>query len=485
MAIGLAAGIKSTDLIAVPFVVELAVIRYRSSVAPAAPPKRSLRRLYPWLSVGIPVLAFGSFWYLRDWVTYGDPVYPVSLLWFHGMGSITKVVLGGQKPVALGHGGWLVTTLKSWSYDLHLHPSYTYDIRLGGFGLWWPLLGLPAILGLVIVLIHRRDSLHLFGLVFPIVVLVGLDQATWWARYSLPIAGLGAVAVVVVAEELRASSAHVKLALLGRALPVACVTLAVISMWWATDPTQVLELGTAGWVKATPAQAVDLMETRSRNIWPWAAYQIYYKVVPPGSTTAVVADDLQPFTFPLVGENLSRQLVVVGSPTKAAQLASMMDKAHAQYVALDETSAGYALRKAVLADPEQFQALTSGDPVEGADIFHLGHWAPCQPPALNLSGPAVSGDDLVFTAEVGGGCGTVSGQDIELWQAPQGQAKWLPTSKVLTAAATNQDGTVLLEIPRSELEPGGTLWVHTQPNWDGGIYRLSASSGGIVLPTED
>ena len=41
----------------------------------------------------------GGFWYIRNYVTYRNPVYPVSMLGFGGRGSFDQIVRSIQAPI--------------------------------------------------------------------------------------------------------------------------------------------------------------------------------------------------------------------------------------------------------------------------------------------------------------------------------------------------------------------------------------------------
>ena len=159
LAVGLAAGTKLNFLLpAAVFVVGLAI------VAPRGAHWRAL-----WVS-GLAALAGGGYWYLRNLAQTGNP-----LPWVDSLGPISlpapDQALGGREAHSvLGY----LTDGTVWS-----------DWFLPGLhdGLWflWPLLGLAALAGLVLVLVPSREEDRRWGdPVLALAGLVGLATAAAW-----------------------------------------------------------------------------------------------------------------------------------------------------------------------------------------------------------------------------------------------------------------------------------------------------------------
>lgn len=168
------------------------------------------RRQLSWRACGIrltafllPIVALGSFWYVRTWVEYGTPTYPYSV-------SVAGVeVFSGVDPSSVNvppdairkYSGPL-RTLASWA---HLTSGYTYDQRLDGLGPQWLLLELPALVLFAVYCALRRRLLF-FNFVLPFTVIVALTPSNWWSRLTVLLVAPGAVALVFLIEQIRRRS---------------------------------------------------------------------------------------------------------------------------------------------------------------------------------------------------------------------------------------------------------------------------------------
>ena len=104
------------------------------------------------------------------------------------------------RPDAGADAPWPVAVLRSWAADLDFwnQGAYDYQQRTGGLGPLWPWLALPLLLPGAVVLVRRRDP-ALLTVALPIVLTFLVQPYRWWARFTLPLAALGALAVVAAA----------------------------------------------------------------------------------------------------------------------------------------------------------------------------------------------------------------------------------------------------------------------------------------------
>jgi hypothetical protein len=146
-------------------------------------------------------LALGTFWYVRNWIDTGNPVYPFRVApagveLFNGPVRIHDIL---TPPPTAPNTSRVVTIARSWATDLDFwrHGPYVYERRLGGLGPLWPWLGLPLLLPLVFVLVRRRDPL--LAVLAGIVAVFVLQPYQWWSRFTIALGALAAIAIVFAA----------------------------------------------------------------------------------------------------------------------------------------------------------------------------------------------------------------------------------------------------------------------------------------------
>jgi len=143
--------------------------------------------------------AMGAFWYVRNWVDTGNPVYPFRVevagrTIFDGPESPKDAVWDTPDHARVA---WPVALARSWSHDLHFwdHPPYDYQENNGGLGPVWVWLGLPLLVPVGIWLVRRRNAATLFLAVTALVLV--LQPFRWWSRFTLALPAAGAVAIVL------------------------------------------------------------------------------------------------------------------------------------------------------------------------------------------------------------------------------------------------------------------------------------------------
>ena len=182
------------------------------------------------VALAMPMLVFGSSWYIRNLIVDTNPVSPFRV---HGAGL---TVFNGTAEA----GQWLSEPpselqgktrseqlVRSWIDDAKLlvHPhTISEEERRGGLGPFWPLIGLPCVLLAAVVVVRRgtRAVLDPEALVPALIVSVGaLGQPYWWwSRFTISLVALGAIATLRLAQ---AAPRRVRVALRGAAAATALV----------------------------------------------------------------------------------------------------------------------------------------------------------------------------------------------------------------------------------------------------------------------
>jgi hypothetical protein len=147
-------------------------------------------------------LALGSYWYARNWIEVGNPVYPFRVevggtTVFDGPTEVDAVL---TDPDPDRNEARPVEIARSWAADLDFwnQGSYEYEQRLGGLGPLWPWLGLPLLIPLAVVLVRRRSA-ALVALA-AVAVVFAVQPYAWWARFTIPLMALGAIAIAAAVE---------------------------------------------------------------------------------------------------------------------------------------------------------------------------------------------------------------------------------------------------------------------------------------------
>lgn len=249
-------------------------------------------------------LALGGPWYARNWIETGNPVYP-----FRAEAAGVKVFDGPLRvddvltpPAAAADSPWPVQVARSWAHDLAFWrlDSYDYQQRLGGLGPLWPWLALPLLVPLTVVLVRRRSPVLLaIGLV-ALVLLV--QPYRWWARFTIPLTALGAVAIAWMATV--APRRWMKTLVRTAALALALAGVALSS--YEVDPAaRAPSLKAADLVGLIGAPAAE--RSLGRLFFP--EYRFVERV--PDDATVVVdlrAESVR-FVYPLFGPRRSRRVL--------------------------------------------------------------------------------------------------------------------------------------------------------------------------------
>ena len=269
---GLTLGMKAS---AAPYVVIVFVLllagSWRASRWAARPCRYPLT--FSLAVFALALLLLGSFWYLRNWLAYGNPLFPFTFkilgytLW-PGQGSVADLVMVKNTPAELaGLPAWQ-QLLRSWQ---EIPRPYTFDQRLGGLGPQWLYLELPALaatLTLALVRGHRR----LLLLLLPLVLLFWLQPSNWWSRYTIFFVAAGALSLAYLEARLPRFWA--------RPLRAATLVLVLISLAGSLTHSYFTPLVIDRFLALPPEQRTFFQLT------PWGDELAWVEQVPPGSRIA-------------------------------------------------------------------------------------------------------------------------------------------------------------------------------------------------------
>ncbi len=137
-----------------------------------------------------PVILMGGYWYIKNWVVYGNPVYPIEISFFDI--TIFKGLYKGiidPVPLVLQEMYPLQRLFHVW---LEKVEYYLYDSRLSGFGPVWFILLLPSIAAAIAFSIKTKKYNFLYISAIFIVTFI-LYPRNWYTRYVIFMIAFGSV----------------------------------------------------------------------------------------------------------------------------------------------------------------------------------------------------------------------------------------------------------------------------------------------------
>ena len=358
-AAGFAAGVKATGVLLAAILFAMLVLHLvRLLVSGRLEARLALTGLAAFL---VPLLVVGSFWYARNIVEFGNPVYPfkveiAGLVIFDGVKDIDEIL---TVPAGFeGEPRW-TQVARSWWSDVRFwrRGPYTYENQLGGLGPLWPYLGLPLALALAVAATRRRDVtvVTVLGVVALSVVLL---PYAWWSRFTMALAAIGALAIVLFVERVGGRYA--------RATLVAGTSVLVAAGLWlsleAVDPGgrgQTLSLGQIGHLVGRSAGE----RTTGALFFPeyrWA------DEVPGGSVIGVELEaEAIRFVYPLFGPKLDRRVRAL-TVDDSGGLADVVSRERLSYLFVARDG---RFDKLARSEPTRFARLTGGN--SGAVVYRV------------------------------------------------------------------------------------------------------------------
>jgi hypothetical protein len=171
----------------------------------------------------LPMIALGSYWYIRTWLLYGNPLYPVKVGFF-GITIFPGSALQNFLSVPPHSGPWWFEVLAQWYHDFLWsgHRYYPFDARPGGFGPLWSYLAAPLLLVFVLEMIRKRPSV-LVNFLFPVAVMFLVQPYRWWSRFTMVLLATGMIGLAYCVDR-----APTRLSMVVRA---AVIVLVAAGLW--------------------------------------------------------------------------------------------------------------------------------------------------------------------------------------------------------------------------------------------------------------
>lgn len=148
----------------------------------------------------VPLVLMGGYWYIKNWVIYGNPVHPMEISFLNV--TIFKGLYQGiiePAPAIINKLHPVTRPLYVWLENVEY---YLYDSRLGGLGPIWFILFLPGLVFSIVYAIIKRNYKYMAVFIILIAAFL-MHPRNWNPRYVIFIVGLGAISFGLVSDYFR------------------------------------------------------------------------------------------------------------------------------------------------------------------------------------------------------------------------------------------------------------------------------------------
>ncbi|MBC8412230.1 MAG: hypothetical protein ISR96_07190 [Nitrospira sp.] len=255
----------------------------------------------------LPVLLTGGYWYLRNWLAYGNPLYPMHIS-FAGF-TIFKGIYSGMiesAPAAVASLPLLLRPLYVWLEGL---ARYSYDSRVGGLGPIWFIQLLPAMFIMAALALYKKRFEYLALIVLAALVFI-FHPRHWTPRYVIFLTGFGAVAFAMTLDYLKKRAWFFQVISLSLIL---YTSVTVISAF--ADPLKIREFMHLPYAERSIARLrpihIDSQARQEYGVWEWIR-----RNVREGDVLAYTFEPL--FHAPMWNHEYSSRIVYIKADGKSA-----------------------------------------------------------------------------------------------------------------------------------------------------------------------
>jgi hypothetical protein len=265
--------------------------------------KKSFKRFV--LNFIVPVILLGGYWYLKNWIIYDNPVYPMEV------SILGKTVFKGLYKGIIEPVPEIIKSLSYWERPLYVWLEnvryYLYDSRLGGLGPIWFILFLPSVVLFIMhAVVSRNFSRTGLALVFVAAFL--LYPRNWTPRYVIFLVAFGALSFGWILTFFEKAGRLLRVA----ALILACYTL-LISNSPCITPEQIIRFISLPAPERTIARHkpfnIDLHARQEYGHWIWISNN-----VSAGDVLAYTFDPL--FLAPLWNSSFSNRITYIKAASR-------------------------------------------------------------------------------------------------------------------------------------------------------------------------
>jgi len=140
----------------------------------------------------------GGFWYVKNYAVYRNPIWPIRVnilnhQIFPGLVTFNESIVY-TTPKEYKNKPLYYTLFAVWHEKT---DGYGYDSRQGGLGAIWFVLAIPSLIALLLYSLKEKNRVFLWLLAIVVIFLL-FQPMSWWPRYSLFVAGIGAIATSIL-----------------------------------------------------------------------------------------------------------------------------------------------------------------------------------------------------------------------------------------------------------------------------------------------
>jgi 4-amino-4-deoxy-L-arabinose transferase-like glycosyltransferase len=162
-----------------------------------------------------PFILTGCFWYIWNIIKFANPIFPFKLQLgeisvFEGI-DITSSIMTPNTPEILLNKHRILQIFMSWcNFNENILDSLvtSYDSRLGGLSVLWPVMFLSAVL-MVIYVLRKKQPHNILPLVSVTAIMFLVTPENWWTRYTAFIVIVGVMGLIYFIENGKEKSGKI------------------------------------------------------------------------------------------------------------------------------------------------------------------------------------------------------------------------------------------------------------------------------------
>jgi hypothetical protein len=263
----------------------------------------------------LPVILLGGYWYIKNWIVYDNPVYPMEI------SILGKTIFKGLYRGIIEPAPEIISKLSFWGRPVYVWLEniryYLYDSRLGGLGPVWFILFLPSVIFFIINAATDRNFSRL-GLSIVFIVAFLFYPRNWTPRYVIFIVAFGAVSFGWLLSYLGGDRRLLR----GTALLLAFYSL-LISNSPCIMPGQIMRFLSLPAAERTIARHkpfnIDLHARQEYGYWIWISDN-----VSAGDVLAYTFDPL--FLAPLWNSSFSNSITYIKASSRKELLKKLREE---------------------------------------------------------------------------------------------------------------------------------------------------------------